>query len=198
MGRKSLMLNSTVSVSKKVPQTFQPIEKLREYFCFKFSGLSKYRWDDVLAWFWCPEDVAARSVTSRLQKLLISKLGNLHALETVAVSPSPLGFGIPQTAHKTRYGSGSDILNWNNSEAFVCYENKLWSFRLLWKQTLKISFVVKTNSEDFVCCENKVMSSKPNIFANVESLSNKVTTLRRLFLTHADFSVSKSTTFVAC
>ena len=55
---------------------------MREYFSFTFSGLSKYRWDDVLAWFWCAEDVAAWSVTGRLQKLLISKLGNLHALET--------------------------------------------------------------------------------------------------------------------
>ena len=72
-----------MSVSKKLPQTFQPSEKLREYFSFKFSGLSKYRVDDVLAWYWCPEDVAAWSVTSRLQKLLVFEMGNLHALETV-------------------------------------------------------------------------------------------------------------------
>ena len=78
-------LTHTVSISKKVPQTFQSSEKFRQYFSFKFSGLSKYRVNDVLAWYWCPEDVAAWSVTSRLRKLLISKPGNLHALETVVL-----------------------------------------------------------------------------------------------------------------
>ena len=61
------------------------------------------------------------------------------------------------------------------------------------KTTLKLSFVLETNSKDFVCFEDCEF-----IFSNIERLNNKVTTLRRQFLTHADFPVSKATTFGAC